>query len=136
MSLVRINWRPGARELRRFGAVVLVGMGLIGLALHLWLGRPQGAMGAWVAGAVVGLAGLTGTRVALPLYWAWMGVAFVVGNVVSRVALCALYYGLFTPMGLVMRLVGEDRLRLRRREGSYWVDVRADGASPRHERQF
>ncbi|MDD5309129.1 MAG: SxtJ family membrane protein [Deltaproteobacteria bacterium] len=136
MSLVRINWRPDARELRGFGATVAVGFGVIGLALRFWLERPQASLWVWIVGGAIGVVGLTGTRLALPLYWAWMGVAFVIGNVISRVVMAALYYGLFTPMGLFMRLFGEDKLRLKRREGTYWIDLRDDGADTRHERQF
>ena len=90
----------------------------------------------YVAAAALGLPALTGTFVALPGYWLWMGVAFVMGNIVSRVLLAAVFYGLMTPMGLIRRLF-DDKLRLRRRAvESYWTDIRSDGDEARYHRLF
>ncbi len=52
----------------------------------------------------------------------WMAVAGVLGYVNSRILLSLLYYGLFTPYGIVSRVVGRDPLQ-RRKSGvkSYWV---------------
>jgi hypothetical protein len=52
----------------------------------------------------------------------WMGVAGVLGYINSRILLSLLYYGLFTPYGLVSRAVGRDPLRRRKAgESTYWV---------------
>ena len=143
MSLVQINWRPGPRELRSFGLVIAIGFGLIGLAKLLWpwewgLERSVPfALTCFAIAAAVGGAGLTGTRLALPFYWGWMGVAFVLGNVISRVVMCLFYYGVITPLGLLMRLTGRDKLQLRRRPvASYWVNLTPPTGQPQYERQF
>jgi hypothetical protein len=137
VSLVRINWKPGPAELRKFGWAMLIGFGLIGLILQFWLHRPLGARGCWIFGAVAGLLGLTGTKVALPVYWAWMGIAFVLGNVMGRVVLALFYFGMITPMGWVMRLGGRDKLTLRRgAHATYWRDCPPPADKARYERQF
>ncbi|HET6647941.1 MAG TPA: SxtJ family membrane protein [Pyrinomonadaceae bacterium] len=52
----------------------------------------------------------------------WMGIAAVLGYVNSRILLSVLYYGLFTPVGLVRRLIGRDPLQRRGKpQSSYWV---------------
>jgi hypothetical protein len=139
--VVAINWKPGTRELRKFGASLVVGFGLIGLAF--WAGwpaaaRPSLAIGLWIGGGAAGLLGLTGTCAALPVYWAWMGVAFVMGNVVSRVALAAVYFLVFTPFGLILRLLGRDPLQLKRDAAAktYWQDLPAPSGDSPNERQF
>ena len=60
--------------------------------------------------------------------WArWKMVAEKIGVFQSRVLLVVLYFVLVTPFALVVRLA-KDPLRLRRREGSYWIPRR--GAAP------
>jgi Saxitoxin biosynthesis operon protein SxtJ len=52
----------------------------------------------------------------------WMGLAGVLGYVNSRILLSLLYYGVFTPVGLVRRLVGHDPMKRRgSTQSSYWV---------------
>jgi hypothetical protein len=66
-----------------------------------------------------------------------MGVGFVIGSVVGRLLLALCYYGVLTPIALLMRLRGRDALRLRRREcESYWVDLPPPPPPERYERQF
>ena len=138
MSLVQINWKPTPRELRKFGVVLFIGFALIGALLH-WAGhRPAAALGCWAFGAIAGALGLTGTPLALPLYWAWMGVAFVMGHIMSRVLLTVFYYGMITPVGWLMRLLGRDKLMLRRKpRATYWQPVAPPPAKAAgYERQF
>ena len=137
MSIVDINWRPGPRGLRRFGLTVLIGFALLGLLFQFWFEKQTVAIVMWSAGGVLGLPALTGTVVGLPGYWFWMGIAFVLGNIVSRVLLGLIYYLLFTPLGLLRRLFGADKLAARRRgAGSYWVDIDVGDEESRYERQF
>lgn len=134
--MVDINWSPDAKELRKFGVAMLVGFSFIG-AFLFWRGHPTAGTACLVFGLAAGGLGLTGTRVALPVYLAWMGIAFVAGNVVSRVLIALLFYLLITPMGLVMRLVGRDKLALKpTNDSSYWTDVSDDEIDSDYERQF
>jgi len=136
MSLVKVNWRPGPRELRVFGAVLLVGFAALG-GLAWAKGRPTAAAVLWALGGVVGVLGLSGTRAAWPAYWAWMGFAFVMGNIMGRLLLGVVYYGLITPMGLTMRLLGRDPLQLRRaNRPTCWLDVKGAHVDDGFERQF
>ena len=136
MSLVKINWRPNTRELRDFGKTVLIGFLLIGAIAYFK--RPHAAYGLWGFGAVVGGAGLTGLKIALPFYWAWMGFAFVMGNIMSRVLIGVIFIFVLTPLAFLMKLIRRDRLNLHRsNRTSYWQDIKPHGAGRKsYERQF
>lgn len=150
MSLVQIVWRPGPEKLREFGVTMLVGFGLIGALLtwgvwpagglrHWPLGAPSPLAGAvaWAVGAAVGIPALTGAKAGLPGYWAVMGVSFLMGQVVGRAVMAAIFFGLITPMGVVMRLAGRDKLQLRGRgAATYWRDLPPPPEPTRYERQF
>ena len=45
-----------------------------------------------------------------PVWWPWMVVARVLGFVNSHLLLAVVFYLMFTPIGLVMRLLGRDPL--------------------------
>jgi len=141
--LVRIEWNPSPTELRRFGAVTLAAFGVASVCLHfgLWPAREPHLVASRACLAVAllfGLTGLTGTRAALPFYRAWMGVAWVMGNVSGRVILVLTWLLAIVPMGLAARLVGRDRLRLRRGDAaSHWHDLPPPPSDPtRWERLF
>ncbi len=44
------------------------------------------------------------------VYIGWMILAFPIGWTVSQVMLAVMFFGLFTPIGLVFRLIGRDPL--------------------------
>jgi hypothetical protein len=69
------------------------------------------------------LAGLALPRVARRFHILWMTLAMALGYVNSRILLGLMFYGIFTPYGIISRLVGRDPLRRRGANGeSYWTD--------------
>lgn len=53
----------------------------------------------------------------------WMKIAVFLGHVNSRILLTLIYYGAFTPYGLISRLVGRDTLKRRGAAlNSYWIE--------------
>jgi hypothetical protein len=58
-----------------------------------------------------------------PLNRAWMTLGEGLGRVVSPVVLCAIFFGMFAPVAIVMRLFGRDAMCRRWQAGapSYWV---------------
>lgn len=73
-------------------------------------------------GALLLLAGLLIPALARRFHVVWMRLAVVLGYINSRVLLSLMFYGVFTPYGIVSRLVKRDPLNRRgaRRE-SYWT---------------
>ena len=104
----------------------LLAASLLALVAHRQLRRLSGQqlLRCVRVGTVFGIAGLTGTAIAHPFYFAWMGVAFVIGNIMSRVIMVLVYFLVVTPIGLLMRMTGRDRLRLKKtKEDTYWTDA-------------
>lgn len=46
------------------------------------------------------------------VYRVWMGIAFTIGWLVSRVLLAVIYYIVVTPIGLLMRLFGKNPIAM------------------------
>ena len=79
----------------------------------------------WVFGALGALlvvAGLVAPPAARAFHTGWMKFAVALGYVNSRVLLTVLYYGLFTPYGVVSRLFRDPLRRRGARQESYWVE--------------
>ena len=57
----------------------------------------------------------------LPLNKLWMHFGLLLGKIVSPIVLGVIFFGLFTPIALVMRIVGRDELRLKvKKLPSFW----------------
>ena len=119
------------------------GFVLIGLVKYLWpferLISKNETAGVWLIGIgiVVGAIGLSGSRLAIPLYWAWLGIAYVMGNIMSRVIMTLIYLLVFTPMRLIGNMVGRDKLQLKKPQtDSYWLDIKFPTTKEEYERQF
>jgi hypothetical protein len=143
MSLVKLNWKPAPGQLRQFGAMFLSGFLIVGLAKYFWpfswgLTRdPNVGLLAMAIGIAGGGPALTGTAAGLPVYYLWMGIAFVMGNVMSRVIIVLIYYGMVTPLSLFGRAIGRDRLQLKKPDtDTYWHDISLPAEPEKYERQF
>jgi len=62
----------------------------------------------------------------------WIKLGVLLGKIVSPIALGILFYGVVTPIGAVMRLIGKDPLRLKLDSGtdSYWIRREPPGPPP------
>lgn len=62
----------------------------------------------------------------------WIKLGVLLGKLVSPIALGVLFYGVFFPIGVVMRLAGKDPLRLKRDAdaASYWIPRKPPGPPP------
>ena len=61
-------------------------------------------------------------EVLLPLNKLWMGLGHLIGMFVSPLVLGFIFFGIFTPIGFIMRFFGRDELRLQFKEKrSYWI---------------
>ena len=69
-----------------------------------------------------------------PLNRVWTRFGLLLHRIVSPVVLGVMFFVVVTPMGLVMRALGKDPLRLRfdREARSYWIDRRTARAGAGH----
>ncbi len=122
MQWSEVSFTPSSRVLRQFAALFLVVFG----GLAAWYGvvrdEPRLATFFGIVAAVIGPLGLMVPQAVRPIFVAWIVMAFPIGWTVSRVLLALIFYGLFTPLGLVFRLMGRDRLDRARRPDreTYW----------------
>jgi hypothetical protein len=77
-------------------------------------------------GCALFLIGLLLPPVARRFHILWMRLAVLLGYINSRILLSLMFYGVFTPYGLVMRMFGRDPLRRRgARQETYWIPRKA-----------
>jgi hypothetical protein len=113
-----MNWsdiprNPSRRMLRQFGGLA-AGLCLV-MAAREW-------SWAWLSASLaVGMVTLTWPGSLRPIFVGWMVLAFPVGWVVGKLTLAAMFFGLFTVVGLLLRMMGRDPMGRRRRAGSYWT---------------
>ena len=94
---------------------------------------------------VFGLAGVVGAAVTLShrrlgerLYATWMLAVLPVGWAISHVLLALVYFGVITPIGLGLRLLGRDLLGRRADPNAttYWQERSPRRDPRRYMRQF
>lgn len=100
------------KQLRSFGLIVgglfvLIGMWPLafrGEAVRLW---------AMVPGSILLIQAALLPSSLQPFHRAWMFIGHILGWVNTRIILGILFYGVFTPTGLIIRLFGNDPMRRR-----------------------
>ena len=62
-----------------------------------------------------------------PLNKLWMRFGLLLGKIISPIVLGIIFFALFTPVSLAMRLFGRDELRLCfKQKNSYWIPRESD----------
>jgi len=86
---------------------------------------------------IILLSGLLVPVVIKPLFIAFSYLGFVLGWVMTRVILSLLYYLVFTPVGLILKLTGKKVLdtSFRSEQKSYWLE-KEDGQKIDFTKQF
>lgn len=127
---------PPQQVLRRFGLVMAAALALLG-GLLIWKALPAGPY-LVAAAAALALAALAVPRALAPVERLWMGLARVLGTVMTYVVLTLTWVLLLTPIGLGIQLAGKDFLALRRQRqrSTWWVAVEEDGPCSRPDKPF
>ncbi|MGE0151108.1 MAG: SxtJ family membrane protein [Reyranellaceae bacterium] len=112
---------------RVFGLVFFVFFAVITLWPVLF-GNPVRWWTAPFAGIFLALA-LLAPRVLAPLNRLWTGFGLLLHRVVNPLVMGLLFFVAITPMGLAVRLLGKDLLRLKRdpAAASYWIERNPPG---------
>jgi hypothetical protein len=124
MTISELNLKPSAKMLREFGIIALFGFGLVGALIGVKWDAWTVSYLLWGVGAVAIIIAFVQPKLLLPLYVALMIAAFPIGFVISNVLLWILYFGLFTPIAMVFRLVGRDTMKRKfePESESYWIE--------------
>jgi len=80
---------------------------------------------------------LVNSEVLLPLNKLWMKFGLILGMIVSPVMMGVIFFVIFTPIAISMRLCGRDVLRLRlKKKSSHWVSRETEAQSGTFKNQF
>lgn len=136
--MISIDWNPSRQTLRTFA----IGLCVLAVAHAAWLVWGQRLEGwrAWLC-LIAGQLGVVGVVAPKALRWVyvgWMVLVFPIGWCVFQASLAILYFGVFTPIGWLMRLLGRDPLQLRTDPNatSYWIPHRISDDPRKHFRQY
>ena len=143
--MLKLNLAPEPRILKQFAFFAVVGLPLIAwvvLRICVAFGAfdPAGASLFahpavwWTAGVGLAQLALFLAGIRAPTRWIFvvlMVIALPIGFVLSQVLMAAIFYLLFTPIGLFFRLTGRDAMgrKFDRQKASYWHD-RGPARSP------
>ncbi len=73
----------------------------------------------------------------LPFNIVWMKFGILLGKLISPIVLGTIFFFMFTPVAVIMRLVGRDELRLRLNfQDSYWIKRKSSINKASFKRQF
>jgi hypothetical protein len=133
-----IQFDPPRKTLRQFAGLWLVIFG--GMALWQGLVRERAGLASILAvlALTIGPLGLARPDWMRRIYVGWMILAFPIGWTVSQVMLAVIFFGLFTPIGFLFRLLGRDPLHRTRRPEleSYWEPKPTPTDLRRYFKQF
>jgi hypothetical protein len=138
MPLMDINWKPSPRQLREFGCVASAF--LAGLAAWLY-----GRWGSWLPGIflLTGTAGLMmvtlrGPHHLRPLYIGTLFISFPIGWLGSHLILAVIYFGVFSTIALIFRVLGRDALQRswHPEAPSYWQHKQISSDMGQYLKQF
>ncbi len=115
------------------GAIVVVLFGLL-IPWIFSFGYPKWP---WILAGILAAWGLLAPTTLQPVYVGWMKFGHVMNWINTRLILGLLFYGIFLPFGLVMRLFGKDPMQRKINESitSYRVESHHD-ARDNVERPF
>ena len=139
MSIVRINRNPTRKQLNQFGFIWLGFMAFFGAVAWFKFDAPTAARVLWVAAAVVPILGWPAPSFMRLVFVGMSYAAWPIGFVVSHVVLALVYYLVFTPIGLLLRVFGYDPMERRAdpNAAGYWVErAREERDSRSYFRQF
>ncbi|MFT5443101.1 MAG: hypothetical protein ACI8W3_002147 [Myxococcota bacterium] len=146
-QMIEMNLRPDAKTLRQFGFIAVAGFGFVAAIAHydaLIFSMGLGTAKPYVVNTFIGLAAYSGIfslifpKANLPVYVGLTVLSYPIGYVVSHVIMGALFFGMITPMGVVMRMFGRDPLerKLDPEATTYWRDCRPPREKESYFRQF
>lgn len=136
--MIKPNQPVTLTELRKFG-LVMAGMLILFSLLALWKENRTLAMILWIVAGINFLLPALFLPTALrPIYRWWMKLAFALGWLNQRIILSVVFYGIFTPVSFIQKIIGRDPLHRKfdTSQETYWIK-RDPEYNPKHfERQF
>ena len=118
---------------RNFGFVFFVVFFLI----SLWPLLNNGELRLWslIISLVFLILGIFNSKYLTPLNKIWMRFGILLGNIISPIVMCIIYFLVVTPTGIILRLFRKDVLMLKKNNNdTYWI--KKDNSNNSMKNQF
>ena len=114
------NIKSEKSDLRKFG--ITIGVILLIIAGFLFWKEKESFQILLTFGVTLCILGIVIPFILKPIYWVWMIFATILGWILTRVILSLLFYVIFTPIGLILRLFGKQFLEFKwnKTDSTYW----------------
>ena len=107
---------------RSFGFLFFV----VFFVISLWPLISQGDLRLWafILSLVFLLLGVLNSKLLTPFNKLWFKFGILLGSIVSPIVMGAVFFIVVTPVGLIMRFLGKDLLRINKNKtiSTYWIN--------------
>ena len=98
---------------------------VIFIIIALWPLLNDGNIRIWsiIVSIIFLILGLLNSKILTPFNKLWMRLGALLGIIVSPIVMGVVYFGIITPIGLIMKLFGKDvlNLKLDKNKKTYWT---------------
>lgn len=125
------------KNLRKFGITMAIAFVMI--SFFIFIKHRNSLLPAVIAAIIFFISAVLIPNLLKPVYIFWMRLAFILGWINTRLILCVIFFLILTPIGLVIKLSGNDLLdrKTDKNRQSYWIKKDKKEFSPAdYERQF
>lgn len=136
--MISIDHHPSRRTLNQFGFLWLIFLGIFGALSWFKTSNHQAALIFWAAAILIPLIGWIIPSFMRLVFLGLSYAAFPIGFVVSHLILAVVYYLVFTPVGLLMRVLGYDPMQrnFEPEAGTYWKERPEEVEAKQYFHQF
>jgi len=111
--MIAIQWNPETKQLRQFAGIWFPAFcALVGWSIARKTGHWQEVEVGWIVAGVISIAGLVSPPIIRPVFVGLILLTYPIGWVVSHVLLGLIFYGIVTPIGIILRVTGHDPLQI------------------------
>ena len=112
--MIAIQWNPERKQLRQFAGIWFPAFcALVGWSIARKTGHWHEVEVGWAIAGILSIAGLVYPSLIRPIFVGLILLTYPIGWVVSYVLLGVIFYGVVTPIGMILRLTGHDPLQLK-----------------------
>ena len=127
------------QRIRKFAITMAIAFAIFGALLLFYFEKTLAGQVLWgIAGSMLVL-GLPYPPLLWPVERAWFYFAFALGFINIRILLSVVFYTMFVPVGLMMKLIGRDPLerKIDKNAETYWKQRDQAPVDPEsYERQY
>ena len=116
-----------------FGVVFFI----VFLIIALWplLKDENLRLWAFIISLIFLILGLLNAKILTPFNKIWMKFGEILGSIISPLVMGIIFFGIVTPTGLLLKLIGKDVLKLRKdKKNTYWI--KKDNSNNSMKNQF